>query len=160
MKRILFLFTVLALSAVAAAPVMAQDNPFVGTWKLNVAKSKFAGTPAPKSSTRTVVAEGAGAKYSFETVTADGTTNSYSFTTNYDGKDAAISGAGMPGGADTIALKRVSSHKATGTLKKGGTEVGTAEAEVSKDGKVTTVKTKGKGPDGKEIEATSVYDKQ
>ena len=160
MKRILFLFAVLALSAVVSAPLMAQDNPFVGIWKLNVAKSKFTGMPAPKSSTREVVAQGAGATYTFTTVNADGASVGYSFTTNYDGKDAAITGTGMPGGADTIAIKRVDSHHATATLKKGGKEVGTAASEVSKDGKVSTVKTKGKDANGKEIDAISVYDKQ
>ncbi|MGH9745057.1 MAG: hypothetical protein ACRD59_02955 [Candidatus Acidiferrales bacterium] len=160
MKRILFLVTLLALSAVAAGPLMAQDNPFVGTWKLNVAKSKFTGAPAPKSSTREVVAEGKGAKYSFTTVAADGSSVSYSFITNYDGKDAAVTGTGMPGGADSIAIKRVTSHKAAATLKKDGKEIGTAQAEVSKDGKVSTVTLKMKSADGKEASATSVYDKQ
>ncbi len=160
MKRMLFLFTILGLSAVTASPLMAQDNPFVGTWKLNVAKSKYVGVPMPKSQTREVTAVGAGAKYSFTGVAADGSSVEYSFTTNFDGKDAAVTGTGMPGGADAIALKRVGTHKTVGTLKKGGKEVGHAESEVSKDGKVVTVKTKAKGADGKEVTAESVYDKQ
>jgi hypothetical protein len=45
-------------------------------------------------------------------------------------------------------------------LKKGGKEVGKSEAEVSKDGTVSTVKSKGKTPDGKEYSTDSVYDKQ
>jgi hypothetical protein len=45
-------------------------------------------------------------------------------------------------------------------LKKGGKEVAKAEATVSKDGKVTTVTTKGTVADGKPISATSVYEKQ
>lgn len=160
MKRILYLLAILGLSAVASGPLMAQANPFVGTWKLNVAKSKYEGVSAPKSQTREVVAAGAGAKYTFRGVGADGSAVEYGFTTNFDGKDAAVTGTGMPGGADTIAIKRVSTHKTAGTLKKGGKEIGHAESEVSKDGKVTTVKSKVKGADGKEITAESVYDKQ
>ena len=160
MKRALFLFTFLILTAVAAGPLLAEDNPFVGTWKLDTAKSKFKPGPAPKSQTRTVVAQGDGAKYSFEGVTAAGDSISYSFATNYDGKDSPVIGTGMPGGADSIALKRVNSHKVEGTLKKDGKEIGKAEAEVSNDGKVTTVKSKGKTPDGKEYSNESVYDKQ
>ena len=38
MKRMLFVLTVLIFGAVAAMPTLAQDNPFVGTWKLNAAK--------------------------------------------------------------------------------------------------------------------------
>ena len=147
-------------AAVVAAPLFAQDNPFLGTWKLNVAKSKFEPGPAPKSLTRTITAEGGGAKYSFEGVAADGSPVSYSFVTNYDGKDASVTGTGTPGGADAITLKRIDAHKTEGALKKGGKEIGKVVAEVSKDGKVATVKAKGKTTDGKVFSTDSVYDKQ
>ena len=60
MKRLLGFAAVVVLSAVAAATVAAQSNPLVGTWKLNVATSKFSPGPGPKSLTRTVVADGDG----------------------------------------------------------------------------------------------------
>jgi hypothetical protein len=91
---------------------------------------------------------------------ADGASYAYSFSTNYDGNDSAITGTGAPGGADTIALKRLSSRKVEGTLKKDGKAVGKVAAEVSKDGKLATVKAKGKTADGKEFSTDSVYDKQ
>ena len=160
MKRNLCVLAFVIFAAVVAAPLFAQENPFLGTWKLNAAKSKFEPGPAPKSLTRTVTAEGSGAKYSFEGVAADGSSFSYSFVSNYDGKDSPVTGAGTPGSADTIALKRVDAHKVEGTLKKGGKEIGKVTAEVSKDGKVSTVKSKGKNPDGKEFSSESVYDKQ
>jgi hypothetical protein len=160
MKRLLMLLSFLVITALAAGPLSAQTNPFVGTWKLNVAKSKFEPGPAPKSQTRTVVAEGEGAKYSFEGVRDDGTAISYSFTVKYDGKDYPITGSGAPGGADSIAIKRVGTNKAEATLKKDGKEVGKSVAEVSKDGTVSTVKSKGKTPDGQDYSTDSVYDKQ
>lgn len=120
MRRTLFAFALFVLAAVVASPLLAEDNPFVGTWKLSTEKSKFKPGPGPKSQTRTVVTQGDGAKYSFEGVAADGSTVSYSFSTNYDGKESTVTGSGMPGGADTIALKRVSSHGVVATLKKGG----------------------------------------
>jgi hypothetical protein len=155
-----FLLSFLILTFVACGSLLAQGNPFAGTWKLNVAKSKFEPGPAPKSQTRTVVAQGEGAKYSFDGVGADGTSFSYSFTVKYDGKDCPVTGTGMPGGADTIALKRIGANKVEATLKRGGKEIGKAEAEVSSDGKVSTVKSKGKAPDGKEYHSEAVYDKQ
>jgi len=160
MKRLLMLLSFLVITALAAGPLSAQTNPFVGSWKLNVAKSKFEPGPAPKSQTRTVVAEGEGAKYSFEGVRADGTAISYSFTVQYDGKDYPITGSGAPGGADSIAIKRVGTNKAEATLKKDGKEVGKSVAEVSNDGTVSTVKSKGKTPDGQDYSTDSVYDKQ
>jgi hypothetical protein len=160
MKRSLFLVCALVLSALAAGPLAAQDNPFVGTWKLNLAKSKYVGMPAPKDQTRTVTLNGKTATYSFTGTAADGSAVKYSFDTNYDGKDSAITGVGMPGGADSIALSPITSRHTSAVLKKGGKEVAKAEAMVSKDGKVTTVTTKGTGADGKPLSATSVYDKQ
>lgn len=160
MKRALSLFALLVLGALAAGSLLADDNAFVGTWKLNVAKSKFSPGPAPQSMTRTVVAQGDGAKYTFDVVAADGSTKSYSFETTYDGKDFPITGSGAPGGADTIALKRVSSHKVEATLKRGGKVSGTSVAEVSADGKTTTLHTKGTNPDGKPYSSSNVYDKQ
>ena len=157
MKRVLFVLSVLVLSS---GSLFAQGNPFVGTWKLNLAKSKFDLGPAPKSQTRTVVAQGDGATYSFDGVAADGKAFSYSFTVKYDGKDYPVAGTGMPAEADTIAIKLVGTNKAEATEKKGGKEVGKAEAEVSKDGKVSTVKIKGKTLDGKEFHSEAVYDKQ
>jgi hypothetical protein len=132
----------------------------VGTWKLNPFKSKYEPGPGPKSINRIVVAQGQGAKYSIEGVAADGTLYAFSFTSNYDGKDSPITGTGAPGGADSIAGKRVNSHKVESILKKGGKEVGKSISEVSKDGKVTTITADGKNPDCKEYHSISVYDKQ
>lgn len=160
MKRSWFGLFILVFAVVLVAPVFGQDNPFLGTWKLNTAKSKFMGTPAPKSMTRTITAQGSGAKYSFEGVAADGSSVAYSFSSNYDGKDVPITGTGAPGGADTISLKRVGDRKTEGVLKKGGTEIAKVVAEVSKDGKTAFVKSKGKSADGLEVSSESVYDKQ
>ncbi len=157
MKRVLFVLSLLVLSSV---PLLAQDNPFVGTWKLNLTKSKFEPGPAPKSLTRTIVAQGDGAKYTFDGVAADGKPISYGFTVKYDGKDYPVMGTGMPAGADAIAITLVGTNKAEALQKRGGKEVAKAEAEVSKDGKVSTVKSKGKTVDGKDFHSESVYDKQ
>jgi len=160
MRRMMFVLTVLLFGAVAASPILAQDNPFLGTWKLNTAKSKAEGMTLPKSLTRTVTADGKSMKYSFEGVGADGTAVAYSFSTNFDGKASVVTGTGTPGGADGITLKHVSATRTEATLTKGGKEIGKSEAEVSKDGKTTTLKAKGKGADGKEWSSTTVYDKQ
>lgn len=157
MKRVLF---VLSLLVLCSSPLFAQNNPFVGTWKLNLSKSKFDPGPAPKSQTRTVVAQGDGAKYTFDGVAADGKPFSYGFTVKYDGKDYPVTGTGMPAGADSIAISLVGTNKAEATEKKGGKEVGKAEVEVSKDGKVSTVNIKGTGVDGKAFHSETVYDRQ
>jgi len=160
MKRILFLLTFLSVVALTSGPLMAQGNSFVGTWKLNLAKSKFEPGRAPKNMTRTIEMRGKSANYGFEGTAADGRAVAYSFNTDYDGKDSPVTGTGAPGGADSIAIKRVGKNRAEATLKKGEKLVGRSEAEVSKDGKVTTVKSKGTAADGKEYSSESVYEKQ
>ena len=114
--------------------------------------------PAPKSLTRTLEAKGDNVKYSFEGVSAEGTGVAYSFTVAYDGKESAITGS-MPGGADTISIKRIDANNFETTLKKAGKVIGTAKSEVSQDGKVTTVTAEGTNADGQATTSSAVYDK-
>jgi hypothetical protein len=160
MKRLLLFATVFALSLVTSGLLLAQSSPLLGTWKINLAKSKYVNAPAPKSQTRTVEAQGNGAKFSFDGVAGDGSRIAYSFTTNFDGKDSAISGVGAPGGADTIAIKRVDANTTTSIGKKAGKVILTFRTMVSKDGKVTTITAKGTDEHGQPISTTTVSDKQ
>jgi hypothetical protein len=157
--RLLKFASILALAAVACAPAFAQNNPAVGTWKLNVEKSKYNPGPAPKSLTRTLEAQGDNVKYSFEGVSAEGTGVAYSFTVAFDGKESPITGS-MPGGADAISIKRIDANTFEATLTKAGKVIGTAKSEISKDGKVTTVTAQGTNGDGQATTSSAVYDKQ
>jgi hypothetical protein len=158
MKRLLGYFAVVFLAA-AVGPTLAQSNPGLGTWKLNVEKSKYTGVPAPKDLTRTLEADGGSVKYTFTGTSQDGSAISYSFTVKYDGKDYPVTGS-MPGGADTISFKAVDAYNNQATQKKDGKVIGTAKVVISKDGKVTTVTAHGKDASGKSISYVSVYDKQ
>jgi hypothetical protein len=156
MKRIFILLSVV-LCLVFATVGQGKDNPFVGTWKLDTAKSKFPAGKAPKATTRTVEADGTGAKYHSEGEAADGSKLDYTFSTQYDGQDAKVDGTGTPFGADTVAIKRLTAHKVTAVLKKDGKVIGHSTATVSADGKTTTVTFK---PTDGTAGNTSVYDKQ
>jgi hypothetical protein len=154
--------TLVALGVCLVAPTLmtaADTSAFVGTWKLNLEKSKYPSSAAPKSLTRTITANGDKVTYSFEGTAADGSALKYSFTVQYDGKDYEISGTG-PYGADHIALKLVDSHTTEGTLKKGDKVVSTVHTTISHDGKTATVTGKGTDKDGKPIRQTQVFDKQ
>jgi len=159
MKRILALVSVVALSLVASGVLLAQENPFFGTWKLNVAKSKYIGMQPPKSETRTVVAQGDGEKVTYNGIAADGSPISYSFTSNFDGKDSPISGT-HPLGSDTVAIKRVDPNTTRSISKKAGKTIFTSKTVVSKDGKVSTQMTIGVNGDGVPVDMTTVWDKQ
>ena len=135
MKRIFVLVFVLSVSLVASGVLQAGNDPFVGTWKLNLAKSKYVGQPTPKSLTKTVVAQGAAEKVTYEGVAADGSLLVYGYTTNLDGTDSPIFGQ-QPNGADTVTIKRVNANTLTGFSKKSGKKIFTTKAVVSKDGKL------------------------
>ena len=159
MKRLFEFAAIIVLAAVASAPAIAESNPLVGTWKLNVDKSKFNPGPMPKSLTRTVEGQGDGLKYTFDGISADGTAIAYSFAVSFDGKDNAITGS-IPNGADSISAKRMDSNTFEATMKKGGKVIGTSKVKVSADGKSTTVTATGTNAAGQPTNDVSVYDKQ
>jgi hypothetical protein len=159
MERILRFIAIALLAVAGSSMLRAQSNPLLGTWNLNVTKSKFDPGPAYKSLTRTVEAQGDGVKYTFEGVAADGTPIAYGFSVQFDGKDNPISGS-IPSGADTISAKRTDSNHYVATLKKGGKVIGTSKVTVSKDGKVTTVDSTGTTSSGAKERDLQVYDKQ
>src|ERR1700674_4977581 len=113
MKRLLTLATVVLLAVVSSGLLLAQSNPEIGTWKLNLAKSKYSPGPAPKSQTRTYEMQGDGLKVSRNGVAGDGSPIAYSNTTKYDGSDVSLSGVGTPNGADTVANKRIDANTVT-----------------------------------------------
>jgi len=160
MKKFLALAPTAVLVLLASVTLQAQESPFVGTWKLNVAKSTFAGATAPRSETRTVVAQGNGLKLSFDGVAADGSKISWIYITNLDGKPMPATGSGVPSGADMLATKRIDANTLTTTYLKAGKEVRTSRSSVSKDGKVTTVTAKLTDASGKPITVATVWEKQ
>ena len=159
MKRVLTVVAIGLLTVISSATLRAQSNPLVGTWKLNLTKSKYDPGPAPQSLTRTVEAQGDGVKYTFAGVAADGKAIAYGFSVQFDGKDNSISGS-MPTGADTISAKRTDANHFEATLKKAGKVIGTSSVTVSKDGKVTTVDGTGTNAAGVKTHDVQVYDKQ
>jgi steroid delta-isomerase-like uncharacterized protein len=136
---------------------MAAD-PFVGTWKMNVAKSKTTDPSAmPKSETAKVEAVDNGLKVTIEGVGADGKAYHFEYSAKYDGKDYPITGYSA---ADTIAQKKIDPNSYELMAKKAGKEVERWRVAISNDGKTQTLAGKGTNAKGQEYKATFVYDKQ
>lgn len=149
----------LGLVVVMAGSVLAQaSNPNIGTWKGNVAKSKFAPGTAAISNTTKIEAAGAGVKHTVDSVSADGTTRHWSYTTSYDGKDGPIVGNSQWG--DTVAVTRVDANTTRSVYKLKGVVTVTQVTVVSADGKTRTVTTKGKNAFGQAVDNVNFYDKQ
>lgn len=147
---------VLAISTVAA---FGADNT-LGTWKLNVAKSKYTPAPFPlKSLTITREASDGGVKQTATGERADGTMINATYTAKYDGIAASNTGTNLT--YDTIAIKQVNANTLTEERKKtGGSYKATSRIVISNGGKTTTTTVKGTNADGKEFTQVFVFDKQ
>jgi len=150
---------VAALVAVPAGTVLAQTaDPQVGTWKLNVAKSKFDPGPGPKSGTVIVSAMERGSKVVVDQPQADGTTRHYEYSALYDGKDSPVTGTNPD--ADMVARTKINARTVRTVSKKGGKVTTTATSVVSVDGKTRTVTTTGMSAAGQKVNNVAVYDRQ
>lgn len=159
--RTLTLGVVLALGVVLGADIAnlsAQaSDPRMGTWKLNVAKSKFSPGPAPQALTVKVEPSGQGEKVTAEFVNADGTRTTTEYTANFDGKDYPLTGSQI---ADTVSLKRIDARTTDRIDKKGGKVAQTLRRVVSQDGKTMTVTTKGTNAQGQAVNNIVVFGKE
>jgi hypothetical protein len=146
-----------ALVVFGVAALAQNKDPFVGTWHLNLAKSKYSPGPAPKATTSTYEAAGKGYKISVKTEPASGPAQVWSYTTDLDGKDSKITGNNP--NADTAAAKRIDALTLEIVNKKGGKVMSTQKNVVSADGKTRTVTTDGTGADGQKVHNVAVYEK-
>src|SRR6202049_1599552 len=147
--------SLLAVSLGAVADTSA--DPAIGTWKLNVAKSKARAGTLPQSETRTYTAADGGLTLSYKRTGADGKESTVKSTYKYDGKDYPISGTSD---YDSINVKRIDAHNTESTQKRMGKAVGTTKRTISKDGKTLTLVSKGTNTKGEEFDTTLVYYRQ
>lgn len=132
-----------------------QNNPHMGTWKLNEAKSKFAG----KARNHTVTYEAAGdqTKVTVDGVDENGAAVHNEWTGKFDGKDYPVTGDAT---SDVRSYRVINSHTLSLTGKKGGKTTLTGRIVVSQNGKTRTVTTTATNAQGKRVTNTAVYDKQ
>jgi hypothetical protein len=152
------MFALVAISVLAPSVVTFAQDSNIGTWKLNVAKSRFSPGPAPKSQTLTYEAWGTdGVKFTARGVGADGKATRWEFRAKYDGKDNPFTGNSD---ADAIALKRIDANTIQAITKMKGKITGNTKVVVSADGKTRTLTQTGKNARGQDVSNLVVYDKQ
>ena len=149
------LLLTLALCFIGAA-VSFADNPNMGTWKLNEAKSKI---PAGFVKNTTVVYEAAGDSVK---VTTDGTDKNGNpshteWTGKFDGKAYPLTGDPA---ADSRSYKTIDDHTMMLANKKDGKVVVSGRIVISADGKSRTLRVTGTDAAGKKGTSSAVYDKQ
>jgi hypothetical protein len=155
--RTLLTKAIIAL-AIATISALGADNS-IGTWKLNMEKSKYTPAPLPvKSLTVTREASDGGVKVTLTGEQADGTAINASYTAKYDGKEVQVTGNAP---YDTIAIKQVNANTLTDQRKKTGAPYSaTGRTVISGGGKTMTMTGKGTNAAGKAFTQSFVYDKQ
>src|SRR5438270_12333664 len=149
--------TILTLAlCIAGAAVCFAADAFMGTWKLNEAKSKI-GAGSPKNTTVVYEVAGDSVKVTTDGTDGDGKPSHGVWTGKFDGKDYPVTGDPS---TDTRSYKKVNDHTLTFTNAKDSKVTLTGRVVSAADGKSRTVTVSGTDSKGKKFTSTSVYDKQ
>jgi hypothetical protein len=124
-----------AMCTLASLALAQTTDLLAGTWRLNVAQSKYTAAAPPKNQTTTLQAVAGGLRETVERVNADGTTTRWEVTAKYDGRDYPVKGDPS---RDTVAMTRVDQHTVDIVNKKAGAVVSRMRIVVAADGRSRT----------------------
>ena len=144
----------LTVGSVSTAQAQAQ-NPMVGNWTFNAAKSTSA-APLPKKRDVAITQKGADITVVVDEVAADGTAAKWQFTTKGDGKPVPVTGSSI---ADSV-TSTLTGRTGKSVYTKAGKPVMESNTDVSADGKTLLIKGTRPGPDGKPVAYSSHYDRK
>jgi hypothetical protein len=143
------------VSAAAACLCFASDDAFMGTWKLDEAKSKI---PEGMPKNTTVIYAQSGDEV---TITVDGMDAGkavhHVWTGKFDGKEYGAKGSDMH---TARAYTKVDAHTLTYTVMKDGKKIGDGKVVIAADGKSRKVTETDINPEGKQLKSVAVFDKQ
>jgi hypothetical protein len=143
------------LMCFASLTLCFAENPMMGTWKLNEAKSKFSPGSA-KSVTVVYEAAGDNVKCTIDGVDGQGSPTHSEWVGKLDGKDYPVTGdAGT-----TRSLKQVNEHTFEVSMKKDGKVTLEGRVIIAADGKSRSVMLHGTDASGKKTTSSAFYDKE
>lgn len=150
--------TMLFLAVLGFVGLVWAGDPYVGIWKLNPTKTKVTGSgSADVNATSTISGQENGMKLTYDGVDDSGKPTHLEFDAKYDGKDYSIKGNPA---IDTISIRKINNNTQDRLYKKGGKEVWSQHAVVSKDGRTGTVTQKGKDAKGQAFTVVTVWEKE
>lgn len=162
MKRLQCGTSVLLLVTAVAATASAQskDDPSIGSWKLNVAKSKFTPGPPIKGDTRSYEVTDGWLIVTTETINAAGNRTGVRFAAKFDGKEYPQIGRFAPTVA-LISYQPVDKHTLEYTVRTtAGKLTSTNRRVVSADGKTMTIEQKTTTADGRPVVNLEMFERQ
>ena len=149
--------TLLGLAMVALPRVsFAQSSSLIGTWKLNLDKSKLVGAP-PRSATLTYTQDGQNMRSTAQGIDAQGNPTMVVFMHIYDGMPHPTTGSPV---YDASAYTRVDGSTLIVVRFKAGELVQIGTLVVSQDGKTLTGPSTGTQANGQLGNTILVYDRQ
>lgn len=142
---------------VLLARAQAPNDPLIGTWKLNLAKSKYDPGPPPQSQITKYAPFGKdGVKRTIDGVNARGEKDQREENYSFDGKEHPVNNPEADAGVN----RRMDAYTTERILTKGGRLINALRRVVSKDGKSLTITELGINAQGKPFSIVQVYDKQ
>jgi hypothetical protein len=134
--------------------VCFAQSPFIGTWKLNEAKSTLA-PGMPKNNSVVYETEGINVKVTIDGTDGAGNGAHNEWTGQFDGKDYPVKG---DPNSDSRSYTRKGIEELDFAVKNGTKVTTTGRIVVSDDGKSRTVTARGTDATGKKFKSTAVYD--
>jgi hypothetical protein len=150
-------FVLITALLVFCAAGVAQDDPIMGTWKINTAKTKLPAGESAAALTRVHEPIPNGIKITRPLVDANGKPTRGTWTLLFDGKDHPVPG---DPNLDTLSLKRIDRYTMEAVAKKDGVIHNRMRWDVTKDGKSLTWTSKRVLPPEHAGTTVRVYDKQ
>ena len=138
--------------------LLAQDAmPLVGTWRLNLAQSRFAsGPPSYARVICRIEPWEDGLKVVYDMIGTRGGVTHWEWTGRLDGKDYALEGVEE---VVTNAYSRLDDHTFAIVTKSDGRPTTTTRIVISPDRKVMTVTSPATNPQGQRVVNTATYER-
>jgi len=142
-SRLFVQFLVLAATAsffsqqgrLGAQAAATEQDALLGSWQLDLAKSRYVPGPPPRSETRTYVRDKDGVQGTIRRQRDDGREEVIEYRADFD-REYPVMGTEA---YDTIRLKRIDARTAEAVLSHAGRVFGTARRVVSDDGRTLTI---------------------
>ena len=159
-KRIaVLLFSLAALLAASPNARTQSTDPWMGTWKVNLAKSTYKPGPKPAvAGTVKMEPMAGGFKTTIDATNPQGQPTHTETVGKFDGKDNPVTGAATPN--TTAAYKRFNGRKFEVTGKVDGKPTVTTRVVVSADGKSLTATQTGKNDRAENVNNVIVAEKK
>jgi hypothetical protein len=155
------LAALLTISLAGTAAAQSKDDPSIGTWKLNVVKSKFTPGPPIQGDTRSYEVNEAGWLFvTTETIQPDGTRTGVRFAAKFDGKAYPQIGRFAPT-VTLITYEPVDRRTLKYTQRDtSGTIVSTNTRTVSADGKTMLIEQRTTNAGGQPVVNIELFERQ